>query len=270
MKEKYFSKQVIGALFLLLSQQLGAEETKNVFGLSLSIEDNQNLYQEQDYDKTHSTDLSIIPQYSQNNFGYSLHLAASQQTKQSKDITLANTTLSISRKPFESGLGSELKSAYGITFVFPTDSEQVKDSRFQGAFGLRGSFNKAITFLGLPLELNYGLSGTKNFHEYDLNANGRPLTEFTLKNRLGVDVSFSDKVSFGILFDYINGLTYQKSPREKFSANLEVGYQLAKNANISAGVATEGNVKKSNGDDSNISFFNENTSVIHTGLSLAF
>jgi hypothetical protein len=73
-----------------------------------------------------------------------------------------------------------------------------------------------------------------------------------------------------LIFDYINGLTYRKFARERFSSNIEVGYQINQSLSASFGVGTEGSAKKANEYDSNLSFYNENTSVIHSGISLVF
>lgn len=258
--------------FLILQSlfQVAEAENSKSISYSLSIEDNQNLYEARDYEKVHSTDFGFTPKYSLGDFNYSAAFSVSHQNNLQKDTSLGNTNISIARKPFESFLGTDWKPAMGLNISLPTDEEQKRNSHYRGGLGLRASLNRSLVLLSLPLEVLYALSGNKNFHEFDLSAEGTPLIEYSLKNRLGLDLALTEKFTLSLLFDYINGLTYRKSPREKFSANLETGYEFNKEFSASLGVATEGNAKKSNDFDSNISFFNENTSVIHTGVSLLF
>jgi hypothetical protein len=272
-KLKQILKKIgLAGSFLILQSlfQLAGAETSESLVYNLSIEDNQNLYEGRDYDKVHSTDFGFTPKYSQGDFSYSAAFSVSHQNNLQQDTTLANTNISIARKPFESFLGTEWKPAMGLNVSLPTDEEQKRSSHYRGGLGLRGSLGRSLAFFGLPLEVLYALSGNKNFHEFDLSAEGTPLIEYSLKNRLGLDLSLTEKFTLSLLFDYINGLTYRRSPREKFSANLESSYELSKKISASFGVATEGNAKKSNDFDSNVSFFNDNTSVIHTGVSFLF
>jgi hypothetical protein len=258
------------AFFLLTGTKLFATENQNPFGISFLVEDNQNLYEEKDLEKSHSLDFSLTPKYNAESYTISLSISGAKQLNLGEESSLANTTLNAFSKLQPTSLGESYMGGFGITAVLPTNSEQIRTTRFQGALSLGASLLHSTFFLKLPLTVSYSLSGAKNFHEYDLNGEGGPLTEFSLKNHFSFDLSFSEKFSFGLSLDYINGLTYRKSPREKFAANIELAYQLAKSTSLSTGVATEGNAKKVNGDDSNISFFNENNSVIHTGLAFVF
>jgi hypothetical protein len=242
----------------------------NTLAYSLAIDDNQNFYNEQDYNKIHSTDLSLTAKYTKDNFNYSLGLSLSQQNNLQQDTTLANTNLSMASKPFDAFFETPWQASYGVSLTLPTDQEQKRSTRYNGSFGLRGSLTRSLSLLNLPIDILYSLSGSKNFHEYDLNAEGRPLTEYSLKNRLGLDLSFTEKFSLSLLFDYINGLTYRQHAREKFATNLEIGYQLSKKISASLGIATDGSAKKANDFDSNISVFNANTSIVHSGVSLLF
>jgi hypothetical protein len=262
-------KQLIGAFFLfqVFGWTVNASLSDSL-SYNLSLEDNQNFYRERDYDKIHSTDFSFMAKLAGVDYSYSVMMGASHQNNLQKDTTLANTNVALGSKASESFLGSAWKPSYGLNLVLPTDKEQKRNTHFRGAFGLRGTLNRSFAFLGL--DILYSLSLNKNFHEFDLNADGRPLTEYSLKNRLGLDLVLTDKLSISLLFDYINGLTFRQFAREKFSANIEIGYQLTKTLSASLGVATEGNAKQANEFDSNISFFNEEVSVIHTGISLLF
>ncbi len=256
---------VVRFVFIILTvfvyEQI-ALSLENNANLNITLEDNQNLYTENDYAKIHTTDLTVLTLFNADQWSFSGTIGASHQMNLQNSSTLTNTVLMASKK-------AETAFGYAFGLILPTDQDLVQSTRFRGAATTKGSLGTSFNILNKKMDVKYSLLVTRNSHEFTTDSDGHPLMEYIFKNRIESNLAITKTLSFGVLFDYVNGLTYEQNPREKFLSNVEFDYMLNEASMISLGVSTDGNAKKANNDDSNIKFFNENTSVIHTGISLS-
>jgi hypothetical protein len=249
---------------LILGAQLKAQTN-----VSVSLGNTQNIDHGIASEKINTTDLEVAVKSQLKKISFQVVASGSAQNNHQGEASLANTLFSVQENP-KSLFNSETSSAVGLSVTLPTDSELRDTTRFQGGFGVFHALVSNTSVLSSPLSILWRLGIAKNFHEFDLGNEGQALTEYSVKNRLGLTSSLTSHLQLQISLDYINGLTYRKAAREKFSSSAQVSYAFTDLVSANFGVSTEGNAKKANELDSNVSFFNENTSMIQSGISLEF
>lgn len=234
-----------------------SSSTNKGFHSTLQLSRSSNFYKEGTADNETSTDLLINPSYS---LSEQLSIAAkstlSHDETKAKDTTLSNTSISLKIKGPQ--ISDNTQSNFVVGGLLPTNTENKKTERLQGGAILGTSVSNTL----LNLTTTYALILQRNFHEYTVNADGRPNVQYSLKHDLTLEYAFSDLWSISADGIYKNGWTYKNFERHTFATEIDLNYNVNKQLSISVGLANEGNALKPNGTESNISVYDENTSKI--------
>lgn len=161
----------------------------------------------------------------------------------------------------------------GMSVTLPTNSEANRSDNFLGATTAMGHFNFGQSQYTL---FNYSISGTKNFHEFATNSQGYTNISHKLVQAIELNLKpFNGKQSLQFLlsFYYTQAWTYQVESRSTqkdfFSTIIET--QIPTNyGTYYFGFNNEGSALKPNGNDTNISFYDNNSSMFFMGSSWSY
>ena len=163
-------------------------------------------------------------------------------------------------------LTPELKTLHSLAGVLPTSEESKTRDRLQGAVLITNGLQLTKTFA--TIEYKIGIS--RNFHQFNVNADGDPNIEYRLSNSLSLEIPVTEKFSISTVGVYRLGQTYNGFQRHIYEFQADLNYEIAKQVVINLGTSNGGNSLKNNGVDSNISAYNEDTSVTRLGLNFIF
>ncbi len=247
-----------------LAQIKQEEKKESAFNLGIAVEYSQKIAVDQRGARKNNTDFTLAPTYKINSL---LTLGAkgimTKENSGSRQTTFSNTQLSLGLKGIK--FGSDFESLHSLTGTAATNEASQKRDRLNGAIGV----SNGIRFINPLVKIEYKLGLSKNFHEFNINAAGSPNVEYRLSNSLDINVPITQRLSISTVGIYRNGLTYGGFQRNLFSVDADINYDLNDKFSLNLGVSNDGDALKSNGIDSNISAYNENTSVVRAGLSLS-
>jgi hypothetical protein len=244
---------------------------EKIFGATISIENAQNLYSDQDYQKVNEIDLMISPSIK---LGTRFNLKITSLLKQNqtggKEAELSNTGVLLSMKEMDTALGP-FKWKPSLGGVLPTDSIENKQTHFKGAVGVGSTFHAAELTKSFPLEVGWTLQIGKNIHEYNLDSDGNPLVEWVGKSVVSLSYPISKIISLAVDSSYIVGKTYGGFSREIYANAIDLNFEIIKSTlAMNIGASTDGNAFKYDGTTSNYSFFNDNVSVLRIGATYVY
>lgn len=259
------SSNVQGTSSASLNQSTTTLNKTKSFSALIALERSSNLFTNESGNQESSTDLSLTPSYKINsNFTTSANAIISRQETGNKDTTISNTTLVLGYTGYKFENGAQL--AHSLRGVIPTNEEIRKRDRLNTAIGIRNQITHSIG----AFDLGYKLTLTRNFHEFNVNADGAANVEISLSHILELTFNLNDKLSISQVGSIRQGRTYGGFNRTSFSADTDLSYAASKSLAINVGTSTEGSAFKANGTDSNIELFNENKSLIRAGLSFSY
>lgn len=152
-----------------------------------------------------------------------------------------------------------------ISTTIPTNRSLREQTSYQG--GLKLAAGLQFDEVAFGSSLGCALSYTRNFHEFDMTADGG----FNVRETVGAGLDWSlplyHSLNLQSVFVYTAGKTYRDDLRTKFVTEANLNWQAARELTLSAGTSNEGNALGPNGKDSNIEFFNDTTSMIKFGLT---
>jgi hypothetical protein len=247
--------------------EIKSEETEAKRGLSLGLGVEYSQKTAVDEKAARESDLSItfIPVYQ---ISKALSLGAkgvfTQENNGPRNTKLSNTTLTVGIEGFQ--LNEQFKTVHSILGVIPTSEESQKRDRYKGgvAIGSGISFNSDL------VKLKYVLSLARNIHEYTFNAEGTSNIEYRVGHSLESILQLTDTLSLSALGIYRIGRTYGGFERTGFELHGDVNLDIAKGLTLNIGTSNDGDALKSNGVDSNISAYNENSAAVRAGISYAY
>lgn len=192
----------------------------------------------------------------------------SQDLKDSQNNDFSDTSVSFVRSAMP--VGKTFLMNYRINSGLPTS----KDSRIRQ--NLMGSLSGAVSFIVNPKRLQPGvdisasLSVGRNFHQYETALDGRVNTEWSSSQALSLGYNFSFGLSLTADFSHRNTWSYQNVMRDSFALSQEIGYQMNSSIAIAAGHSNSGSTLKPNGQDTNVQFFDDNSSIVYGSLTYIF
>ncbi len=188
----------------------------------------------------------------------------SQDLKNStrNDFADADLTLSHSAIP----LGSTITMSPLVLGTLPLSKNSRINNKFYGALGGALKWGLASGTLPEGLSITLTTSLSRLFYEADTAVNGTVLNQYSAYQKLVTNYSIS-KYSFTFVFNHINSMTFQNNLKEAFVMAEEFEYSASDRISLLLGHANAGSALKANGQDSNIQFFNENSSVVYAGVT---
>jgi hypothetical protein len=220
------------------------------------------------FEKTNSFALEVAPAYK---LSESSALAATTavvvDTKDMENAAiLNNTTLSLSA--FKTKLTDKITVTPSVNAVLPTNQIQVRDERYRGGLGAKGALQFSQVF-GSAINITVATAVRKSLNDYDVNAAGTPLIEYSLPQELKFDYKLNSALSASLLTRYIFAKTYGGYDRQKFLADLNLNYEMNSTWGLTAGLTNQGDAFKADGVGSNIRLFNAETTEVYIGLGMS-
>ncbi len=176
-------------------------------------------------------------------------------------------SLSFSRQPMT--LYSRLQVSPALLGTVPMSKDSTIRQELKGGIGtgLRFSF-LPNTFVG-GLDFKFSLSLFRNFFAAETATDGKTNSEYSSVQKATAIYAYK-KLNSSITFIHLNSLTYQNNIKESFMHFTELGYDFTPAFSATIGHANIGSALKPNGQDSNILFINENTSLLYVSSRLNF
>lgn len=244
---------------------LKPEESKaGTFSLGLGIKYSQKVAVEEKSERESSTDFVLAPGYKINSvLSTSGKVVFSKENSKARQSSVSNTTVALGIKGIK--LNQDFETLHSVTGIIPTNEDSIKEDRLKGGL----SVSNGLRWVNPFVKVEYRLAVAKNVHEYTVNADGRPNIEYNFTNSLALTIPVTDKLSITTDGAYRIGRTYKGFQRNIFSVNADINYDIVDQLTINLGTSNDGDALKSNGVDSNIAAYNENSSVIRAGLTLS-
>ncbi len=181
-----------------------------------------------------------------------------------QDTTMSDTGISLSIKGYE--FNKNLASVHSVAGVVPTSETSREVARLKGAMSVTNGLSYAENWA----TLTYRLTVRRNFHEFNINADGAKNAEYSFANRLTAAVPLYKKLSMDLDFIFRDLITYDQNQRQNFAFSTGLNYELKNNLNVYISTSNEGSAVKANGRDSNISVFDDKSSTYGAGVNYVF
>lgn len=235
----------------------------SAWSLGLGLEYSENVAQVEDGPKDSGIEFAITPGYKINDtFALSGAFSMIQTSTEDKKPTASNTQTTLAMKGWE--LTPSIKTVHGATLVLPTSQVTRETDKLYAAFGV----NSGVKMTMHPkFEMTYRLGLTRNFHEFNINANGSPNVEYRLTNSLNMKLILTDKINLVATGVYRMGRTYEGFERTDFQFDGDINLDVLESLSINIGTSNAGPALKANGVDSNISVYDEKSTVWRVGVS---
>lgn len=235
------------------------------WNIELALETGSTLHRQGTYERKTETGFGIAPSY---RFSENWSLAGntavlkddSQEGNGNTAFDNTNVTLSYNRK-----LTPNLIWKMQAGGVLPTNPEMREQTSYQGA--VKTGTGLTVDGLVLGSRIASGLVLTRNFHEYNIDADGGFNMRDSAGITLGGEVPLTEKFTFALNFTYSAGRAYSDDLRTKFSFEAGLSWAPTKQLNFGVGTSNTGSALQPNGRDSNIEFFDNNSSVVKMGMA---
>jgi hypothetical protein len=237
------------------------QETKP-FSIATYLEMSEKIAKEEVSSKENSVALQIAPAYKWNDLLTSTgEIVINKDNYGQRETTTSDLKIGLSIKGFQ--LSEEWKTKHSLGTVAPLNRDSVERDRLKGHL----SISNGIEYKNTYFTTTYSLSLSQNFHEFTQNAEGSPNIQRRISQSLGLTVPVLEKLSLAASGLYRVSYTYNNFNRFSFGFDLDLNYDFTSNFAANIGTSNEGRALKSNGLDSNIAAYNENSSVVRAGMS---
>lgn len=240
-------------------------KANKTFGLALSLEYSSNMLKEGSVGHQAGTAMTIAPSYKiSDRFSMAAETIIEKQHTAPGDTTISNTIVGLSMKGYK--FNDQVGLSHSLSATLPTNKEIRDRDRLQvgATIGTKIAADlKSVILVG-------GVTLRKNVHEFNINANGSPNIEYTLSERLDLEIPMGDKFAYTATGIYRTSWTYGGFQRNSFLFDTGLDFAATPALTLSAGVTNEASALKANGRDSNIALYDEKTSVMRAGMTYKF
>lgn len=231
--------------------------------LPLIVERSSTLHAEDSYERQSYSTFLIVPTYRFNNgVRASLSTLIYKEENSVGNSGWDNTSIVLNRSFL---LNKNFSSNIGSGVVLPTDQNLRDSTTYQGAVRINGSITRLNILNGSSL--TYGIFLSRNFHELEQNSAGAFNIRESATQNINYAQPLTDKVALITSFSYIYSVNYADTSRTKFYVGMDLNWQIRSDLGVYIGTSNEGNALKPNGSDSNIEFYNDNSSIVKVGLN---
>lgn len=202
------------------------------------------------------------------NWKVDAYTAISKDMRNDRDAKFQNANVGISHTPVSIlGMGDQIKYRAKLTAILPTEQEAREVADFRGGLSLGNRFffspKATPAFSGY-----YQLSLGRNFHQYETTGLGEANQAYSIGHTLLTQVELG-KFYLQFVPRITSRFTYQGTPSTRFEHITEIGAGLGA-WSLGLGHTNSDNFYKANGQDSNLSLFDRDTSNYYFTASLAF
>jgi len=242
------------------------------FGISAVLSRSTSLVDFKDGSRSDGMDIQVTPSVGFSSgklsavFGYSQNLR-DEYSETENDFADVPLSWSFKSTPLNWFEDFDSKITYSTTAVAPVSKLSTKRDQLQTA--ISGKIGFSLTPKDEGFSVAAGITAGRNFHAYETDINGNVLNQYSSNQTLSVGYGIG---SWSLGVDYIHRTrwTYRGNIKTSFGLSEELGYSVNDNFALAIGHSNEGPTLRPNGTDSNIDFFNENSSVIYGSLSLSY
>lgn len=242
------------------------------YGISATISRSTSLVDFQDGSRSDGLEVMVLPSVTFNagtliaTFGYSQNLR-DEYSETENDFADIPVTFGFMGTPLNWFDDYNTKIIYSTTALVPVSKLSTKRDQLQGA--LSGKIGLSLTPKDDGFSTTVAVTAGRNFHAYEEDINGKVLNQYSSNQTLSLGYGVG---SWSIGVDYIHRTrwTYRGNIKTAFGLSEEIGYSINENFAVAMGHTNEGSTLKANGTDSNIDFFNENSSMVYGSLSLTY
>ncbi|UYL09842.1 hypothetical protein B9G69_004535 [Bdellovibrio sp. SKB1291214] len=181
-----------------------------------------------------------------------------------QDAGFDNSTIGLG---FTTPLATNIDWKNSITAILPTNRKAQDQSSLQGTAALASTLVYKNLFWGSSATT--GISVARNFHEYNMTADGGYNIRNTAAATVGYTLPLFGNFALDTLFKYTEAWLYNDDNRMKFLFSADLSYEFTPHFSAYIGTSNEGSALKPNGVDSNIEIFNDTSSVIKAGITLS-
>ncbi|MCC2679269.1 MAG: hypothetical protein K0R29_1845 [Pseudobdellovibrio sp.] len=242
------------------------------FGISATLSRSTSLIDFQDGSRSDGMDIQVVPSIGFSSgklsavFAYAQNLR-DEYAETENDFADVPVTWSFKGTPLNLFDSYDSKISYSMTAVAPASKLSTKRDQLQTS--LSGKIGFSLTPKDEGFTASAGVTAGRNFHAYETDINGNVLNQYSSNQTLSLGYGIG---SWSVGIDYIHRTrwTYRGNIKTSFGLSEEIGYSINDNFAVAVGHSNEGSTLKANGADSNIDFFNENSSMVYGSLSLSY
>lgn len=229
-----------------------------------NLETASNLMKEGTYEHSALTSLQASATYKFNKMtSINATAVVVREHTEQENTNFDNSSIGLK---FTSPVSKNVDWYNSINGILPTNHYAQDQSSFQGS----ASYISGLSFKNLIWDSSgtTGVSLSRNFHEYDMSADG----VYNVRNTGSLILSYSlpllGELALDTMFKYTEAWLYNDDTRGKFFFSAELTWAFTPKFAVYVGTSNEGSALKPNGVDSNIQVFDETTSVICAGINL--
>ena len=230
-----------------------------------NLETASNLMKEGSYERSALTSLQATASYKFNKMtSIKASAVVVRDHTDQENTTFDNSSLGLN---FTNPVTTNIDWKNSINGILPTNRQVQDQSSFQGSV----SYMSGLNFKNLAWDSSAmtGVSLSRNFHEYDMSADG----VYNVRNTGSLILSYSlplfGELALDTMFKYTQAWLYNDDTRSKFAFNAELSWSFTPKFAVYVGTSNEGSALKPNGVDSNIEVFNDTTSIVMAGINLS-
>lgn len=233
------------------------------WSIPITLESGSTLHAQDAYEREAMLALAISPSIKlAKNLSLSSSVVMYKEETGAGNSGFDNTPISLA---YRMTLTPQIAWTNSVAVILPTNRQLQDETTYQGAGKVGTNISFSDLFLGSTL--SYGVSFTRNVHELQqTNVGGFNMRE-NVTQAINHSLPLGRDWSFDTSFVYTYGWTYLDDSRSKFYAGVNLNWNFVKDWTASLGTSNEGNALKPNGSDSNIEFYNDNSSVVKFRLT---
>lgn len=260
------STVILPAVGTNTTQVIPDKKEEKPLTISLGIEMGEKVSKDELSPKENTVGILIAPSYKFNEtFTASGKITINQDNYAQHDTTASDATMSLAITGFK--LSEQFKTTHSIGTIIPVSDKSVKTDRLQGSI----SATNGISYSGEYFDLSYKLGLTRFFHEFKQNATGSPNIQYRLSQLVELKAPiFTEKLYATTSLAYRMARTYRDFERYGFIYDADLNYDFTDKLAANIGTTNDGSALKSNGVDSNIQAYNEDTSVYRLGITYTY
>lgn len=194
----------------------------------------------------------------------SFGLAATKDLKGEREFAFSDGSLGYSRRLYRT---PEYSLSGSIAAILPMSESSREIQKLNTGLVIAPSISSSLGIDSFSAQLRPSLR--YNFHSMKTNMLGGSNTEYSLGARLTLGYNLTDELSLSAVSSYARNTTYYGNSIDSYSFIQALGYQATDELALELGHANGGNALAPNGVDTDINFYNDNTSTIYFALTLS-
>jgi hypothetical protein len=236
------------------------------FGILVTGSHSQSLTNFQDGTLKQSNDFEFSPSYKWKDQLTMLYWTYSQDVVRPENSDIGDVYLIHSFKGFDF---SRIKLVPTMIGILPESKESREKYNLETSVGgkLAASIQERLLIPGFTFATAVSLA--RNFHRYDTATDGKPNSAYSSRQSIITGYEFGI-FSINGEFHHINKWTYSGTMGEGFEHTEEASVSMGDHYAFTLGHTNAGSMLKANARDSNLSFVDENSSLVYAKVSMKY